>query len=1183
MVKKSIPTETTGVFENIVIRASAGTGKTFQLSNRYLNLLISGVDCQEILATTFTKKGAGEILDRIIQRLSRAALSTDHASRLQSELGIPLDQDRAADVLQKLLQNLHRMEIGTLDSFFNRVARVFSLELGLPPAWDIVDEQQIQMLSRRTIHDLLRQEDVATLLPLVAKGESSRKIATLVRDVVKQMYLIRRESQPEAWDCLDEVKTFLSDEELAEITAQAQSMTFSKSSLTKTWDNKMVPMIENQSWSELAEETWFLNVLAGTGRYGRIILPDENIALVEALIRHCRAWITTRLIKQNQATCALLGMYGERLESIKSDMGQMRFEDVTERLVEFVSMWNTDRFAFRLDHQIRHLLLDEFQDTSPTQWNVIEPFAKAVCHSNDPLRSFFCVGDMKQAIFGWRGGVAEIFDLVERKLDGLDKAEPLSTSYRSSQVIIDFVNDVFMNLDDYQSDNDVINRAVHGWKNWFNLHSTARKELGGHITVEYAANASPETIQSGRGKSPVDRERNENLKVATVDRVRRLHDSLPADKTIGVLVPTNKEVGQLIFMLQSAGIRASEEGGTALTDSAAVEIVLSALKLADHPGDGVSRFHLSHSPLAKMFDLEPESVENQSANRIAAVEGAAKLRDRLVQEGYGPTIESLARGLAPSCTKRELVRLQHLVRLAYSNRSDSHRWSMRPNRFVEYVREEVKIADASSARVRVMTVHKSKGLEFDAVVLPMKYLKNGWLGHTPPLIVGRPSPTDDIDTVSRYANVSHRKLLPDSLQEIFEDDQERTVRERMCNFYVAITRAVHSLHIVCSYGHKPHGKTEVGVLLALLCPELIEKGVGKKKDKLHRKEGLLYERGDANWFQTEPTSETKTDEGIDSSRIQQYYLQNLTNNLYRPLNRAAKSMRGMARVRPSMLEGGNRVRLSETLTSSERELALEFGKLMHCCFEQLHWLDEGQQIADDELRKLLSHRAPGSDQIDAAIERFRDLLQHSNLKKLLSSSTVKEQYVVPDLDAAGGSDAANRIEVHTEKRLAVLMDQLDYVDSDSGSLIEGIVDRLVLIYEGGCAVAAEIIDFKVDQIDDSNLTERIEHYRPQLSAYRSAVKTMLGLGEDRIATRLVFVQTGQVVQVDSLDMTIDGDTNLDLPRKKPTSKAKESKAKTATAKTATAKTPKVKAPKASSKPAQKEASETQQTFWSDEG
>jgi ATP-dependent exoDNAse (exonuclease V) beta subunit len=101
------------------------------------------------------------------------------------------------------------------------------------------------------------------------------------------------------------------------------------------------------------------------------------------------------------------------------------------------------------------------------------------------------------------------------------------------------------------------------------------------------------------------------------------------------------------------------------------------------------------------------------------------------------------------------------------------------------------------------------------------------------------------------------------LQEIFEDDQERTVRERMCSFYVAITRAVHSLHVVCSFGHKPHGKSEAGVLLALLCPELIEKGVGKKKDKLVRKEGLIYERGDASWFKAETSDEAKTDGGID--------------------------------------------------------------------------------------------------------------------------------------------------------------------------------------------------------------------------------------------------------------------------------------------------------------------------------
>ena len=99
-----------------------------------------------------------------------------------------------------------------------------------------------------------------------------------------------------------------------------------------------------------------------------------------------------------------------------------------------------------------------------------------------------------------------------------------------------------------------------------------------------------------------------------------------------------------------------------------------------------------------------------------------------------------------------------------------------------------------------------------------------------------------------------------------------------------------------------------------------------------------------------------------------------------------------------------------------------------------------------------------------------------------------------------------------------------------------------------------------------------DSYRPQLAAYRAAVQTMLGLGSDRIATRLVFVQTGQVVQVDSPDQTIDGDTDLKLPRKakkkKPTKKKSMKN--------------KVKPPKTVTKRPKKDAAEVQQTFWTDE-
>ncbi len=1135
--KRSIPTETAGVFPNVVIRASAGTGKTFRLSNRYLKLLASGIDCQEILATTFTKKGAGEILDRIIQRLARAALSTSHAGQLEQELEIPFPQSRAKTVLQSLLRGMHRMEISTLDSFFNGVARVFSLELGLPPTWDIVEEQQIDALRRRTIHEILRNEDVVNMLPLLVKGESSRKIASLVMDVVERMYDIRRESQPEAWDCLEEPKTFLPPEQLDDITDRVMSLTFAKGKqIPKHWQEKIQPNFATENWSALAETASIQNILKGTFKLGSAKLPPEALTLLQAIIPHLRAHITHRLIQQNRATCELLGLFGEKLESLKGDLGQLRFDDVTERLVAFVSMWNTDQFSFRLDHQIKHLLLDEFQDTSPTQWDVIRPFAENVCTSNDPLRSFFCVGDMKQAIYGWRGGVAEIFDLVEDHLSGLDKAEPLTMSYRSSQTVIDLVNDVFLKLNEFKSKNEVINRGVHGWSSWFSTHSTARPELKGHVTIEYAAECDLDTVRTNEPQK--FRLRNENVITATVQRVGDLNEKLPPEKTIGVLVRTNREVGTLIFKLQQAGIRASEEGGNPLTDSAAVELVLSALKLADHPGDSIARFHVSHSPLAELFHLQPETMETQKLNIEMAATGAAELRERLVQDGYGPTIESLARILAPKCTKRELIRLQHLVRLAYANRSDAQRWSMRPTRFVDYIRNEVKIADASSARVRVMTIHRSKGLEFDAVVMPHPSSKNGWLGQTKPLIVGRPSPTEDIEIVCRYANQFHRKLLPNEIQEVFEADQERSVREAMCVLYVAMTRAVHSLHVILSMSDKHNQNSAAGVLLSTVCPDAV------------RKEGIIFEAGDKDWSVEESVSEQSAIEkntdaegetnlansnssDIDSEKIDQYYLQHLTSALYRPLNRKPKSKRGIARIRPSQLEGGNKVRLCDTLTSPDRERSLEFGSLLHACFEQVRWLDVGETTEDEDLKVRLAMVAPGSEQIDGAVARFRELLAEENLQKLLSAKQMREQFVIPDLDfESANSESPNRLEVHTEKRLAVLLGKLEgTAPSSAGTIVEGVVDRLVLVYENDRVVAAEIVDFKVDHIDGSNLTERIQFYRPQIAAYQTAVQSMFDLASHKVSSRLVFVHSGQVIQMNFQDHSISGDTDLKLPKK----------------------------------------------------
>jgi len=890
-----------------VIRASAGTGKTFALSNRYLQLLFAGVPCHSILATTFSRKGAGEILDRIIRRLSDAALCDTAAESLASEIGVSIDRPLAAETLQELLGNLHRLEVSTLDSFFNRVAKAFSLEIGLPPTWDIVDEQKIAVLEDEAIQHVLQDDAVLDLLHMLSKGEASRRVASMIRDTVRNAYLIFRESGPEAWDRLKPQGFRLSDEQLDGLIDEIHAIKPEKKGLAKHWV-KVIETVETLDWADVLKLTSFKNFVLGNPRFGRTNLTPEVLSIFSRLLPHCKDFFSKQLIHSNQSTSNLLEPFGKTLELSKDITGSLRFEDVTERLQAFVSKWDTDHFSFRLDNQIRHLLLDEFQDTSPSQWNVLEPFAQKVVGETDGSRSFFCVGDMKQAIFGWRGGVAEIFDVVENTLPNLTAAPQLVKSYRSSQVVIDLVNDVFENIKKYSCGDDLIDQTVYDWPQWFSHHTTARDDLKGHVTLEMApeCDAKAKSIEGRK-----DYLRNQNLNDTTVKRIRKLVRELPADKTIGVLVRRNKEVTELISKLREKGVAASEEGGSLLTDSVAVELVLSAIQLADHPGDSLARFHLSHSPLAETFGLEPESDANAKVNAAAARIGAAQLRKQLIDDGYGPVVESLARKLVDDSTKRETERLQQLVRAAYDRPVDVLK-ELRPGNFVEYIREEVKVSGQNSANVRVMTIHKSKGLEFDVVVLPYQLSSRGWSGQTPSVVVGRQSPTAPIDIASRYAGEEIRALLPANFQKVFEDDRQQNVREAMCVLYVMLTRAVHAIHIIVSHGAKPEHKSPAGVLVSTLTDG-------------NRAEGTLHEKGDPKWYQTK-------DEAVpaptDAYQLDTFYLPGKVQLKPASVSRTVSSQRGLPKILPSLVSEGDQVDLSQAFQSWGNLASLERGRIL---------------------------------------------------------------------------------------------------------------------------------------------------------------------------------------------------------------------------------------------------------------
>ena len=189
---------------NKVVLASAGTGKTYSLTNQYLRLIFLNEDPGNILATTFTRKAAGEIRDRVFERLVESIADSDKRTELSVEIGMPLTEQQCRGKLAEFVQRLDQIQISTIDAFFNRLINLFSHDLGLPTQWGIIqeageDEQTIEALTLMMQKEGLKRvtEMIEGLNQLGDKGVYQQFLR-----VVKTMRPVFLESKPEAWDCI---------------------------------------------------------------------------------------------------------------------------------------------------------------------------------------------------------------------------------------------------------------------------------------------------------------------------------------------------------------------------------------------------------------------------------------------------------------------------------------------------------------------------------------------------------------------------------------------------------------------------------------------------------------------------------------------------------------------------------------------------------------------------------------------------------------------------------------------------------------------------------------------------------------------------------------------------------------------------------------------------------------------
>jgi ATP-dependent helicase/nuclease subunit A len=1061
-----------GLLDRELLLASAGSGKTWQLSSRLIGLLAVGAPPEEILASTFTRKAAGEILDRVLVRLAQGALSEEKARELADSApeGVPrelLTPEGCGRILVRALSDLHRLQVHTLDAFFHRVVRAFSLELGLPAEWSVVDEPTGERLRSRALEEALAEGDPGVLAQLVraaGKGDADRSVHALLLEQVGGLLDLWREREvadpgPDFWGGPEEPSP-VDEARVGELLAALRRV---DAPLTRAGTPRalwvkclqvMVDGVADRDWEAFLGAGLVQKVLAGEEDYGGVPIPPSLRELMDGLTEAAAASLRTELRGRVRALGRFLPEFEGRLRRLQARRGSYDFNDLTYALGELDRPESLDEVHYRLDGRIRHVLLDEFQDTSIAQWAALEPLVGEIFSGYEGERAAFVVADPKQSIYGWRDGEPRILDRI-RDGYGIEPSS-MALSWRSSPVVLDLVNRMFAGIEDnpvLAGDADVRGVAVR-WVENFELHEAARPEFPGHVAVE----TGPARDSS--------RETEEARLALAARRVLEVHERIPG-ATIGILTRRNRTVARLIALLREMGVEASEEGGVPVADSAPVVAILALLRVADHPGDRISRYLVAKTPLGPLAGLT--DWESPVVARIVSRE----VRGRLLQEGYGAVLAAWVRALDPVVGERDRNRLRKLLELAF-------RWEdqagLRPGEFVRAA-EATRAERVGESRVRIMTVYRAKGLEFDVVVLPELEKSVFTRGSLPPFLPershGGAGPVRRVHASPR----SHWEPLFPEIAVAAAQHRESRIRDSLSALYVALTRARFGVSLIMD--PDPEGKSTAKSDARVIREALL--GAGAEAPA----ETVLLELGDPEWWRDRgaparllrrPTSPTRTRRAGEG-----------------PVLGPSPRRRLVPRRAPSDLEGGEEVSLEALLRPRPRG-ALERGTLVHAWLQGVEWLPhEGEWAApgtgeEERLLAMAREAAPAVVDPAALLDELREWLRAPGIRALLTRSGYPEGTLVEQ--------------------------ELPFLARDGERILQGVADRVLRIPDPEGPRLA-VVDWKTDRTErgEEEFGARVRHYRPQMEAYCRALARLEGIEAGRVEGAIAFLREGRVARV----------------------------------------------------------------------